>query len=342
MDGMADMLARSAGQVFAAFSAPADVRRIKAGGSWDALWSEIAAAGFADALVPEAAGGAGLGGSDVAALLFLAGAHALPVPLGQTMVARAAAAQCGLALPEGPVAIADHPARREGAAIVLADIPFGAACRHVVADIAGRWVLLAGDGAQIEHSGVHGSLTATLTWPEDAAAAAVDLDAAEVDWLAAGATVTAARMVGAMERALAMTVDHANQRVQFGKPIGKLQAIQQQVSVMAEEVFAARIAASLGLAQPLSHDRAAAVAKSRTGEAAATAAAVAHAVHGAIGITEEFDLQLLTRQLHEGRTQFGSERYWNRRLGQAALAEETAPLAIAQAISAGKRLAAAL
>jgi alkylation response protein AidB-like acyl-CoA dehydrogenase len=342
MDGMADMLARSAGQVFAAFSGPADVRRIEAGGSWDALWSEIAAAGFADALVPEAAGGAGLGGSDVAALLFLAGAHALPVPLGQTMVVRAAAAQCGLALPEGPVAIADHPARRDGAGLVLADIPFGAACRHVVAGVGDRRVLLAVDGARIERSGVHGSLTATLSWPEDAPATAAGLDGADVDWLAAGAVVTAARMVGAMDRALAMTVDHANQRVQFGKPIGRLQAIQQQVSVMAQEVFAARIAASLGLAQPPSHGRAAAVAKSRTSEAAAIVAAVAHAVHGAIGITEEFDLQLLTRQLHEGRTQFGGERYWNRRLGEAALAEETQPLAIAQAISAGKRLAAAL
>lgn len=341
MDGMADMLAHSAGQLFAAFSAPADVRRIEAGGSWDALWSEIAAAGFADALVPEAAGGAGLGGSDVAALLFLAGAHALPVPLGQTMVARAAAAQCGRPLPEGPVAIADHPARREGGRIVLVDVPFGAACRHVVAEIAGKWALLAAAGARIERSGVHGSMSATLTWGEDAAVAS-GLDGAEVDWLAAGAAVTAARMVGAMERALAMTVEHANQRVQFGKPIGKLQAIQQQVSVMAQEVFAARMAASLALAQPLSHDRAAAVAKSRTGEAAATVAAVAHAVHGAIGITEEFDLQLLTRQLHEGRTQFGSERYWNRRLGQAALAEATAPLAIAQAISAGKQLVGAL
>lgn len=341
MGEMADMLAHSAGQIFASLSAPAEVRKIEAGGSWDALWSEIAAAGFADALVSEAAGGAGLSGSDVAVLLFLAGAHALPLPLGQSMIARAAAAHCGLALPEGPVAIADHPAWLDDAAVVLVDVPFGAACRHVVASVADRWVLLAVDGAQIERSDVHGSLTATLTWLGNAAAAA-SLDGADVDWLAAGATVTAARMVGAMERALGMTVDHANQRVQFGKPIGKLQAIQQQVSVMAEEVFAARMAASLGLAQPLSHGKAAAVAKSRAGEAAVTVAAVAHAVHGAIGITEEFDLQLLTRQLHEGRTQYGSERYWNRRLGQAALSEGAAPLEIVQAISAGKQLVGAL
>lgn len=341
MGEMADMLAHSAGQLFAASATPADVRRIEDGESWDALWSGIAAAGFADALVPEAAGGAGLNGSDVAVLMFLAGAYALPLPIGQSMVARAAAAQCGLALPEGPVAIADHTAVHDDGGVILVDVPYGAVCRHVVARVADRWVFLAADGARVERSGVHGSLTATLTWTGDADAAP-GLDGAEVDWLAAGALVTAARMVGAMERALEMTVDHANQRVQFGKPIGKLQAIQQQISVMAEEVFAARMAASLGLAQPLSHGRAAAVAKSRVGEAAATVAAVAHAVHGAIGITEEFDLQLLTRQLHEGRTQYGGERYWNLRLGHAALAEGAPPLAIVQGISAGKRLAAEL
>lgn len=341
MGEMADMLAHSAGQIFAAQSAPADVRAIEAGGSWQALWSEIAAAGFTDALVGEDAGGVGLNGSDVAVLLFLVGAHALPLPLGQTMIARLAAARCGLALPDGPVTIADHPVSREDGRMVLVDVPFGAACRHVVASVDGKWALLSLEGAHVERSGVHGSMSATLIWEDDTNIVA-SLDGAAVDWLAAGATVTAARMVGAMERALEMTVDHANQRVQFGKPIGRLQAIQQQISQMAEEVFAARIAASLGLALPLSQENAAAVAKSRTGEAATTAAAVAHAVHGAIGITEEFDLQLLTRQLHEGRTQYGSERYWNYKLGRAALAQDAAPLRIVQDISSGKQLAAAL
>jgi alkylation response protein AidB-like acyl-CoA dehydrogenase len=340
MSEMADMLAHSAGQLFAALSGPADVRRIEAGGSWDALWSEIESAGFADALVPEADGGAGLSGQEAAVLLFLAGAHALPLPLGQTMIARAAALRCGLALPEGPVAIAGHPASAADGVVVLADVPYGATCRHVLASIAGRFVLLPTKSARIERSGVHGSLTSTLSLPETTVAeAAADLDAAGVDWLAAGAVVTAARMVGAMERALAMTVDHANQRVQFGKPIGRLQAVQQQISVMVEEVFAARIAVSLALAQEPPHGIMAAVAKTRAGEAAAVAAAVAHAVHGAIGITEEFDLQLLTRQLHEGRVQFGGERYWNQRLGEAALAESTTPLEFVQAISADRRMA---
>ena len=48
---------------------------------------------------------------------------------------------------------------------------------------------------------------------------------------------------------------------------------------------------------------------------------MAHAIHGAIGITAEFDLQLYTRRLHQWRADFGSELAWSRVLGQALLEE---------------------
>ncbi|MDQ6640444.1 MAG: hypothetical protein M3Z15_12395, partial [Pseudomonadota bacterium] len=66
----------------------------------------------------------------------------------------------------------------------------------------------------------------------------------------------------------------------------------------------------------------AALAKARTSEAAALVAPMAHAVHGAIGITAELDLQLYTRRLHEGRADFGAETHWNRILGRALLAAD--------------------
>lgn len=108
-----------------------------------------------------------------------------------------------------------------------------------------------------------------------------------------------------------MTIAYANDRVQFGKPIGKLQAIQQQLSVMAEESFAARAAAQLALSGAGWQVDAlrAAVGKQRASEAAVTVAAVAHAVHGAIGVTEEYDWELLTRRVHEWRAHYGSESY---------------------------------
>jgi len=38
-------------------------------------------------------------------------------------------------------------------------------------------------------------------------------------------------------------------------------------------------------------------------------------------VTEEYDLQLYTRRLHEWRMADGSEAYWNRLAGQALLAQ---------------------
>src|SRR5690606_22537413 len=85
-----------------------------------------------------------------------------------------------------------------------------------------------------------------------------------------------------------------------------------------EHVAAAHIAAEAAFACPGPYPAfaACAVAKSRAGEAAQLVASISHAVHGAIGITEEYDLQLHTRRLHEGRMAHGSEIRWNRVLGQ--------------------------
>jgi len=70
----------------------------------------------------------------------------------------------------------------------------------------------------------------------------------------------------------------------------------------------------------------AALAKARASEATALVAPMAHAIHGAIGITAELDLQLYTRRIHEGRADFASEQAWNRVLGRALLASQAPAL----------------
>lgn len=49
-------------------------------------------------------------------------------------------------------------------------------------------------------------------------------------------------------------------------------------------------------------------------------AAIAHGVHGAMGIAAEFPLQIFTRALHAARLAFGTERVWQARIGAALLA----------------------
>ena len=139
--------------------------------------------------------------------------------------------------------------------------------------------------------------------------------------LALAAALAAAQMTGAMEQLQAMTVDYAATRSQFGRPIGKFQAVQHQIAVMAEEAMASRMAAEAaftGAPLEISPLRAGA-AKLRAGQAAQAVAAIAHAVHGAIAISQEFPLHRLTRKLHLLRLVHGGESYWARRLGRWAL-----------------------
>ena len=90
-----DLFADAARQLLGDQCTPQAVRAIESGGSPQALWNQLEEAGFADALVPEAQDGAGLGLAQVFGVWTLCGTYALPVPLAETMVARALLAQAG-------------------------------------------------------------------------------------------------------------------------------------------------------------------------------------------------------------------------------------------------------
>ena len=69
-----------------------------------------------------------------------------------------------------------------------------------------------------------------------------------------------------------------------------------------------------------------ALAKAQTSQAVARVVAVAHAVHGAIGVTQEFDLQLYTRRLNEWARAGGGAGYWSGVLGQKVLQTNSSAL----------------
>uniref|UniRef100_UPI0019532B43 acyl-CoA dehydrogenase family protein n=1 Tax=Enterobacter hormaechei TaxID=158836 RepID=UPI0019532B43 len=64
----------------------------------------------------------------------------------------------------------------------------------------------------------------------------------------------------------------------------------------------------------------AAVARIRCSEAARLGAAIAHQVHGAIGVTDEHMLHHFTRRLWLWRLEFGAEAWWAEELGARVLA----------------------
>lgn len=304
---------------------PAHIRRIEKGGAASAeraaLWSALIESGFADALVAEDKGGAGLSLSDAYPVAFVAGRHALPLPFAQTMAVRGVLAAAGNAAPDGAITIASSAARQADGSVVCSHVPFGLIADWVVAEFDDSTYMLSVADAEATPAGGNGTLDASLRW---AALPATATRLAGGFWRAFGASVSAALLAGAMERMFEITVGYANDRVQFGKPIAKLQVIQQQISVMAEQVFAARMAAQIGFSASgtVPDTLSAAVAKQRTGEAVAAVSAIAHAVHGAMGFTEEYDLQLFTRRIHEWRLAYGTEAYWSAVLGRDVIAAD--------------------
>jgi acyl-CoA dehydrogenase len=315
MNEFADPLDR----LLADASAPNIVRAIEGGAPSALLWAAIESSGFLDALVPEAQGGAGLSLADVFPLLKLEGRHATPVPFGHTMLARAVLVGAGANAPAGSIAIAPSAQVGPAGEVICANASYGLIADWIIASLPGRWLLLPGAGAIRTASGIHGSLRADLQWPSESATDYKSHD--PVRWNDIGAALAAARLAGAIEIILEKTVLFANERVQFGRAIGKFQAIQHQLAVMAEQSCAAGMSAEIGchtqgiVPDPLR----AALAKARTSEAAGIVAPMAHAIHGAIGVTAELDLQLFTRRIHEWRAEFGSETLWNRILGRALL-----------------------
>jgi acyl-CoA dehydrogenase len=132
------------------------------------------------------------------------------------------------------------------------------------------------------------------------------------------ALTRAVLMAGGLEQALTLSLEYVTQREQFGRPIARFQAIQHHMAVMAAEVAAAIRAADAALAG-LGGPRAAqevAAAKIRIGEAVGTVVELAQQVHGAMGYTHEHRLHHTTRRLWAWRDDYGTERFWQERLGR--------------------------
>jgi acyl-CoA dehydrogenase len=137
-----------------------------------------------------------------------------------------------------------------------------------------------------------------------------------------GALYRSVQMAGALERTLEYALQYANERVQFGRPIAKFQAIQHMLALLAGQVAASSAAADAAVetARLEPDEFSVSVAKSRIGEAAGKSAEIAHQVLGAMGYTREHNLHYSTRRLWSWRDEFGNESYWQTRLGRVVAA----------------------
>jgi acyl-CoA dehydrogenase len=305
-----------------------------------ALWQAVSETGVPLAALPESAGGADAEWSDLYAVLRVAGRFAAPIPLAETMLAAWVASAAGLEVSEQPMTVGPVRAddrltlERDGNGWRLS----GRASRLPWAMVAARVVLLADGPDGVMAVALDGAAGAEVTAgrnmagePRDTlsfsalrvagdavAPTATGVDRGEL--YRRGALARAVLMAGAMERALDTAVTYAGERKQFGRPIGKFQAVQQNLAVMAGQVAAAGAAADAGVEalsinDPAKQEFLIAIAKTRVGDAATLASEIAHQVHGAIGFTKEYSLQLSTRRLWSWRDEFGGEAEWAAKVG---------------------------
>lgn len=157
--------------------------------------------------------------------------------------------------------------------------------------------------------------------------AAVRADARAIEQLRLkSALVRAIQVCAALDRALELSIEHATSRIQFGRPLSRFQAIQNLIADIAAEAALARSATEAALSAAVTSQWSGpnvaflvAAARSCAGHASSVVVRNAHQVHGAIGTTREHRLPEFTRAALAWRSEFGSMRYWDEWLTDAAL-----------------------
>ncbi len=115
-------------------------------------------------------------------------------------------------------------------------------------------------------------------------------------------------MVGGAQQVLELATEYAKERVQFGRPIGSFQAIQHKCANMATDIAGARDMTFLTawkMSEGLPCSQEVSMAKAWTCEAYRKACVEGIQIHGGIGITQDYDVQLYYRRAKAAEIAFG-------------------------------------
>jgi len=296
----------------------------------DALWQTLEASGLT-----RLSGAADAGPTASATVLYALARRGAEVPLAETdVLASWLAHRAGVTVPDTgaltvaisdgfSAAAADVPWPRSGPALLAAS---GADALHVA--------LLATPAVTGEHHNLAGEPRAIVEF---------DLTASEIVQLpltvaeelrTRGAWARCVQIVGAFDAAAELTVAHIGTRVQFGRPLAALQAVQHALASMLGEIERSRAATTLAVTAADQYGfadtrtrYAVAAAKVAVGRAVTPVTTIAHQLHGAIGTTAEHPLWRATLRARSWAGEFGSTTTHARAL--AAYAVEADPWDVA-------------
>jgi len=131
-----------------------------------------------------------------------------------------------------------------------------------------------------------------------------------------------ADMNGGAQRVLEMTVDYAGQRIQFGRPIGSMQALQHHCANMAVAIEASRSLASEAawrINQGLPCAAEVSAAKAFASECYTEVTQRAMMIHGGVGFMEDHDLPLYYRRAKATEVMLGDADYHREMLARDIL-----------------------
>jgi alkylation response protein AidB-like acyl-CoA dehydrogenase len=128
----------------------------------------------------------------------------------------------------------------------------------------------------------------------------------------------AADSLGGAQRAMQMALEYSQVREQFGRKIGSFQALKHIAAEMVADIEPARslvwYAAYAYDRRPREAARAAAMAKASLSEVYSRTARRSVEMHGGIGFTWEFDLQLWFKRAHTNEVSFGDPAFHRERV----------------------------
>ena len=154
-----------------------------------------------------------------------------------------------------------------------------------------------------------------------AASDVVKMDAATGDRLRNIATcLECAYLVGLAQRDFEISVNYAKERVQFGRPIGSFQAIQHKAADMVTDVDGMRFimykAAWATSENEASADMDTAMAKAWCSDASRRVVAHGQQIHGGIGFTKDYIIQLFFRRQKRAELFWGDGDFHRERVAQ--------------------------
>jgi alkylation response protein AidB-like acyl-CoA dehydrogenase len=280
----------------------------------EAAWKELGELGWPGIFIDEEYGGQGLGIVELVILMEELGYALAPLPFlsnaaaGLVLQAGASEEQKARWLP----GIASGEVRgtiglvNEGEAKLVPD-----------ADLADVIVLCGHDARTvIERSAAEvepvKTMDATRSYARVRAGEGEPLEGDHLPGLSCAALAVAAELTGIAQRAMAMAVDYARDRKQFGRPIGSYQAVSHRCAQMLLEVEGSRSAAYYAAwtadAEPETLALAASMAKAYASDAGWRVCTSALQVHGGIGFTWEHDLHFFLKRAKVNGSLYGSAR----------------------------------